>query len=68
MERFIAEVKLAFDAPDVRSGGEALRRLQDAARTAGFDLLGGRVRAATPEDEVTSEASYVPRDPTDWSL
>ncbi len=68
MERFIAEVKLSFHAADVRSGGEALRRLQDAARTAGFELHGGRVRAATPEDEATSEASYVPRDPADWSL
>lgn len=68
MERFIAEVKLSFDAPDLRSGGDALRRLRDAAQTAGFELRGGRVRPATPDDEVTSNSSYVPRDPADWSL
>ncbi len=68
MERFIAEVKLSFEAPDLRSGGEALRRLRDAARTAGFELHGGRVRPATPEDEVTNKTSHVPRDPADWSL
>ena len=68
MERFVAEVKLSFDAPDLRSGGEALRRLRDAAQAAGFEMHGGRVRPATPEDDTASTSSYVPRDPADWSL
>lgn len=62
MEAFFADVRLRFEAESLEAAGRALRRLQQVAQGAGFELREGKVTPA-PEDEERSEGwtGYGPR-------
>jgi hypothetical protein len=57
VETFFADVRLRFEAESAEAAGGALRRLEQVARDAGFELREGKV-TPVPEDE---------RDPEGWS-
>ncbi|HET9214194.1 MAG TPA: hypothetical protein VFN93_05530 [Gaiellaceae bacterium] len=59
MATFLAEVELLFECESQEAAGAALRRLSEAAQSAGFDLKRGRVVPAPPEDD-SEGTSYVP--------
>jgi hypothetical protein len=54
MPQFFADVRLQFDAESLEAAGGKLHRLAEAALSAGFDLLDGKVTPA-PNDEQRSE-------------
>ena len=54
MPKFFADVRVRFEAESLEAAGGALRRLAQAAQSAGFDLLDGKVTPA-PIDEQRSE-------------
>jgi hypothetical protein len=51
MPRFIAEVSFRFEAESLETAGAEIRRLQQVAVAAGFELERGRVTDAPPDDE-----------------
>jgi hypothetical protein len=70
MARFDAEVWFRFSSESVSTAGADLQRLKEAARSAGFELRGGKVTPASPSEtkEGSSEKKdggtwYVPLDP-----
>jgi hypothetical protein len=56
---FVAEVEFTFES-EGDAVGAALRRLQQAARDAGFDLVRGKAAPAPPEDDGSGWTSYGP--------
>ena len=60
--KLVADVRLRFEAESVQAAGGALRRLKQASRTVGFELIEGKVTPA-PKDEPDWEGwtSYGPR-------
>ena len=70
MGRFDAEVWFRFTSENISTAGADLQRLKEAARSAGFELKGGKVTPATPGEtkEGWTEKKdgltwYVPLDP-----
>jgi hypothetical protein len=49
MERFIAEITFRFQSESQDVGGQ-FRRLGEAARNVGFELVRGTARRATPDE------------------
>jgi hypothetical protein len=59
---FRAEVVFRFEAESLETAGSDLRRLQQAARDAGFESMSARVEPDEPEER-TGGALYAPIDP-----
>lgn len=57
MATFLAEVELLFECESQEAAGAALRRLSEAAQSAGFHLKRGRVVPAPPEDDPRGRAT-----------
>jgi hypothetical protein len=60
MPTFLASVEFRFECESVRAAGAALRRLQEAAQAAGFELVRGSVAAAADDEEESRGTSYGP--------
>jgi hypothetical protein len=60
MPKYVAEVELTFES-EQEGVGAAFRRLQQAAKEAGFELRRGKASPAPPEDdEPSGPTRYVP--------
>jgi hypothetical protein len=59
---FRAEVVFRFEAESLETAGSDLRRLQQAARDAGFESMSARVEPDEPEEH-TGGTPYTPVDP-----
>jgi hypothetical protein len=57
---YLASVEFRFERESVEAAGAALRRLQEAAQAAGFDLVRGSVAPAAEDDEESRGTSYGP--------
>lgn len=62
MPPFNARAEFRFEAESIEAAGAELRRLAVAARSAGFELVEGRVEASPPDEEDGSPTSYRPLD------
>ena len=51
VEAFFADLRLRFEAESAHAVGDALRRLQHAARDCGFELTEGKVVPARKKDD-----------------
>jgi hypothetical protein len=64
MPHFVAHVELLFDAASLEAAGREIRRLQEAAAAAGFDLRSAEVVPALPQvAEDNGWTSYGPIKP-----
>lgn len=64
MARFDAEVWFRFSSESVSTAGGDLQRLKEAARSAGFELGGGKVTPAPPGE--TKEGWSEKKDGWTW--
>jgi hypothetical protein len=63
MPPFTVKAELRFDAESIEAAGAELRRLAVAARSAGFELVEGRVEPSpAAPDEDDAPTSYGPLD------
>jgi hypothetical protein len=58
--KFSANVEFRFDCESVEAASTALRRLQEAAQGAGFDLVRGTVTPAVDDEDEAPGTSYGP--------
>ena len=64
MPLFDARVEFRFEAESLEAGKRAIRRLTEAARAVGFDVIRGQVEPAAENDASSSGwTSYGPRVP-----
>lgn len=59
----IATVRFAFTIPTLEDAGAALRRLQMAAESAGFEMRDGTITPATPTTTADAWTGYAPLPP-----
>jgi hypothetical protein len=60
MPRFLAEVEFRFECDRLEAASAELRRLQQVAQDAGFDLIRARTTPAPPEEDDSGPTGYVP--------